>query len=97
MKRICPALIFVVQNSYSAPSDLYVAGKTLQSLEGTTQGHPIAMAMYGVATLPLLRIVQNMHVTQKWYADDGSAVGRLEDILCSLSNSLNMVAILATP
>ena len=36
------------------------------------------MAMYGVATLPLLRLVQNTHVTHKRYADDGSAVGQLE-------------------
>ena len=81
IKRICPALNFVVQNSYSAPSDFYVAGKTLQSVEGTTQGDPIAMAMYGVATLSLLMLVQNTHVSQKWYVDDGSAVGHLEDLL----------------
>ena len=50
-------------------------------LEVTTQGDPIAMAMYGVATLPLLRLVQNTHVSQKWYADDCSAAGRLKDLL----------------
>ena len=29
----------------------------------------------------LLRLVQNTHVSQKRYADDGSAAGRLEDLL----------------
>ena len=78
IKRIFPVVRFVVQNSYSAPSDFYVLGKALQTLEGTIQGDPIIMAMYGVTTLPLLRFVQNMLVLQKWYADDGSAVRRLE-------------------
>ena len=73
--RICPALSFVVQHSYSAPSDLYVKGKTLQSLGGATRGERIAMNMFGAAT-PMLRFVQNTHVSQKRYADDGSAVGR---------------------
>ena len=56
-KSICPALSFVVQNLYSAMSNLNVAGKLSQSLEGTTPGEPIAMAMYGVAILLLLRLV----------------------------------------
>ena len=79
IKRICPAVSFVAKNSYSTPSDLNVPGKTLQSLEDTTQGGLIAMVMYGVANLPLLRLVQNMRGSHKWYADDGSAVGLLED------------------
>ena len=77
-------------------SNLYVAGKHW-SLEGTTQGEPIAMAMYGVATLPMLRLVQNIHLTKKLYADNGSAGGRLENLLCFLKNSLNKIALLATP
>ena len=81
IRRICPAVSFFVQNSFSVPSDLYVAGKTVQSLEGTPEGDPIAMAMYGVALLPLLRLFQSTHVSQKWYADGGSALGRLEDLL----------------
>ena len=37
--------------------------------------------MYGVAQLQLLMPVENTHVTQKWYANDSTAVGRLEDLL----------------
>ena len=80
VKRNCPALSFVVQSSYSAPSGLYVAGRTLQSLDGTTQGDLIAMAIHGVATLLLLRLVQNTHVSQKWNAEVDSTVGPLEDL-----------------
>ena len=39
------------------------------------------MAMYRVATLILLKLVQNTQVSQNLYADDGSAVGRLDDLL----------------
>ena len=74
-------LSLVVQISYSASLGLYVACKTLQSQEGTTQGDPLAMDMYGVATLPLLRFLQNTRVSQRWYADGVSAVGRLEDLI----------------
>ena len=44
------------------------------------QGDLIAMAIHGLATLFLLRLVQNTHVSQKWYAEVDSAVGPLEDL-----------------
>ena len=36
------------------------------------------MAMYGIAILPLIDLVKSEQTLQKWYADDGNAVGRLE-------------------
>ena len=36
------------------------------------------MSMSGLALLPLMDILEDAHVTQKWYADDGNAVGKLE-------------------
>ena len=44
IKKVCSFLTIVVQNSYSAPSNLYAACRTRHSLEGTIQGHPNAMA-----------------------------------------------------
>ena len=88
IKKICPVL---VQNSFSALSDLYVSGITLQSLEFTTQGDRIAMAVFGVGTFPLIRLVQNGHVSQKWHADNGSVVGRLEDLLLFLKLLIELV------
>ena len=38
------------------------------------------MAMYGIAILPLIQLVRHENVTHKWYADDGNAVGKLEDL-----------------
>ena len=38
------------------------------------------MAMYGIAILPLIQRVRHENITHKWYADDGNAVGKLEDL-----------------
>ena len=39
------------------------------------------MAMYGFALLPLINLVKDDLVTQKWYADDGNAVVKLESLV----------------
>ena len=52
----------------------------MQSTEGTTQSDLLAMAMYGIATIPLIELLQKPNITQKWYADDGSAAGGLKSI-----------------
>ena len=38
------------------------------------------MAMYGLATLLLIKLVSNNSLTQKGYADDGNAVGNLKSL-----------------
>ena len=43
----------ILVNTYRKPSDLIVGGTLLLSQEGTTQGDPLAMAMYALATVPL--------------------------------------------
>ena len=47
----------------------------IKSQKGTTQGDALAMAMYGIAILPLISRLHNDSLTQKLYADDGSVVG----------------------
>ena len=37
-------------NSYRAPTELFVGGEVLYLREGTTQGDPLAMPMYALAT-----------------------------------------------
>ena len=38
------------------------------------------MAIYGIALLTLVKLLENTVVVQKWYADDGTAVGKLKDL-----------------
>ena len=50
------------------------------SKEGTTQGDPLAMAMYAIGTQPLIRRLDGI-AKQVWYADDsaaGSSIDRLK-------------------
>ena len=80
VKTLCPSLHVALQNSDSHPSHLYIGKLTILSQEGTTQGDSPAMAMYGIAILPLITRLHNDSLTQKWYADDGSVDGKLKDI-----------------
>ena len=77
---ICPALSNSLKNSYKTPSNLFINKKCIKSQEGTTQGDPLAMAMYGIALLPLIEMTKNINVLQKWFADDGNAAGSLESL-----------------
>ena len=57
---------------------MFVDSSTLFSEEGTTQGDPLAMPMYAMATIPLINHLGNVEdLKQVWYADDASAVGSL--------------------
>ena len=44
------------------------------------------MAMYGIGIIPLIELLQKPNVTQKWYADDGSAAGDLKSLRAILDN-----------
>jgi hypothetical protein len=50
----------------------------LLSKEGVTQGDPLAMALYGIALLPLAEILraEEPSVMQPWFADDSAMQGR---------------------
>ena len=68
----------------------------LLSKEGVTQGNPLAMALYGVALLPLAEILRKEQedVMQPWYADDAAMMGTAESVcqcfrlLCTLGPML---------
>ena len=38
------------------------------------------MAMYGVATLPLIDMPEDQNLAHKWYPDDGNVAGSLESL-----------------
>ena len=75
----CPILAPMLTNTYRTPSRLFIDGDHILSQEGTTQGDPLAMAMYAIGTLPLIHKLQ-ADVTQAWYADDASAGGKTSDL-----------------
>ena len=61
---------------------MVVAGSKsiVYSKEGVTQGDPLSMFLYAIGTLPLIRNLNASNITQIWYADDASAVGKLDKL-----------------
>ena len=74
IRSLCPTLSTIVTNTYRSDPELFADGDVLYSSEGTTQGDPLAMPMYAIATIPLIKALQR-DVKQAWYADDASAAG----------------------
>ena len=77
--RSCPSLATILTNTYRQESSMFIGGEVIPSCEGTTQGDPLAMAMFALAVLPLIDSL-NPEVNQCWYADDASAGGELQDL-----------------
>ena len=77
---LCPSLATIIINTYRGNSPMFIDGQILLSQEGTTQGDPLAMAMYAIATVPLIQQLRNPNVHQIWYADDASATSKLPDL-----------------
>jgi hypothetical protein len=70
----CPALKHALINFYRAPTRIFMNGDgcfELLSQEGTTQGCPLAMAMYAIALVPLVKQLLPL-CKQVWFADDAT-------------------------
>ena len=83
IKSLCPSLSTVLSNTYQEPVRMVIPGSgEIRSCEGTTQGDPLAMAMYALAVTPLIsKLHQNIPTCkQVWYADDSTAAGSLQDL-----------------
>jgi hypothetical protein len=91
IRFICPLISITLINCYRTAARLFVqGGLELSSSEGTTQGDPLAMAMYGLGLMPLVDLLREEKTksrVQAWYADDGQALGKLQ----SLFTWLNLV------
>ncbi len=74
VRRICPIIARTLINTYRNSTELFIDGNSLLSQEGTTQGDPLSMAIYGLATVPLIRKLEG-HCKQVWYVDDAAAIG----------------------
>ena len=52
---LCPSLSKILINTYRSPVRMIIPGnRAISSSEGTTQGNPLAMAMYALAVTPLM-------------------------------------------
>ena len=75
--NLCPALSKVLVNTYREDIQLFIKGEVILSQEGTTQGDPLAMAMYTITITPLINRLESTGIKQVWYADDATAGGDL--------------------
>ena len=80
IQHLCPPLVKFLTNTYREDIQLVIDGKILISQEGTTQGDPLAMAMYAIAITPLIYQLGNEGIKQVWYADDATAAGDLQHL-----------------
>lgn len=61
-QHLCPFMSTIIMNTYRADSKLFIDGQTLLSREGTTQGDPLAMAMYTIGVMPNRRGMRMMRL-----------------------------------
>ena len=79
--HLCPSLGRVLVNLYRIESSLFIGKDTLLSKEGTTQGDPLAMIMYAVASVPLINKLSSIDgMKQLWYADDATGIGTVNGL-----------------
>ena len=69
-------------NTYREPARLFImGGKELRSVEGTTQGDPLAMSLYAVSLQPLItRLGVSCRAKKCWFADDATGAGSVEEL-----------------
>ena len=75
---VCPPMARLLINTYRSPAHLVTtSGEMLSSTKGTTQGDPLAMAMYAIGLAPLIRQLKSPGAQQIWFADDSAAGSNL--------------------
>ena len=85
---LCPAISTFVTNCYATPARLFVIGSSeIKSNEGTTQGDPVAMAIYALGITPLIMMMVELVSTKcddikmVEFVDNFSAAGKLKSLL----------------
>ena len=80
---LCPTIATFVIDTYRLPVRIFVTGgQELKSSEGTTQGDPLSMSIYGISLIPLmLALLNTSNTKQCWLADDASGAESIKDVL----------------
>jgi hypothetical protein len=70
------------RNFYPASTPLWLPdGSVVYSREGSTQGCPLGMPMFSMATVKLIRRTDGLGAKQQWYADDADGLGKTADAI----------------
>ena len=77
IQYLCPSIAIILINCYRGNANLFVGKEVILSQEGTTQGDPLAMAFFALASVPLIKAVAVDLSTQVWFADDAACGGVL--------------------
>ena len=98
VQHLCPSRAHFVFSCYRHWSLLVLrnmngTASIIHSREGMTQGGPLAMIVYGIGILPLIKNLKREipDVTHPWYAEDAGALGtfaRLETYFDSLTRQV---------
>ena len=83
IQLICPSFSQILVNTYQAPIRCIISGEgEITSSEGTTQGDPLAMAMYVLVVNPLIDKLRfdTPETKQVWYADDATGAGNIQNL-----------------
>ncbi|PFX33382.1 hypothetical protein AWC38_SpisGene1723 [Stylophora pistillata] len=82
IRVLCPVIAVYAVNTYRHSARLFITGgKEITSAEGTTQGDPLAMAIYALSTQPLITSIQAMSdAKQCWFAADACGAGTISEI-----------------
>ena len=75
IRVLCPVIAVYAINTYRLSARLFITGgKEITSAKGTTQGDPLAMALYALSIEPM------SDAKQCWFADDASGAGTIPEI-----------------
>ena len=82
IRVLCPVIAAYAINTYRESARLFITGgKEIMSAEGTTQGDPLAMALYALSVQPLITSLQvGSSTKQCWFADDAWGAGSVLEI-----------------
>ena len=85
VETMCPSIAQYVKNCYSLSNRLFiVGGGEIQSIEGTTQGDPAAMAIYAIAIVPKILMLLDISLQRIYnnftaaHADDLTAAAPID-------------------
>lgn len=90
IQHLCPSFSTVLINTYREDVQLHIDGATMLSQEGTTQGDPLAMAMYALEIILLIYRLRDESVKQAWYADDATAGSSLTSLRAWCDNLVKL-------